>query len=60
MYYFSQAMSKKFMLDVKEDENGDLYLTFPDEVVDSLGWQEGDVVEYVIDEDNFIIKKIEE
>jgi bifunctional DNA-binding transcriptional regulator/antitoxin component of YhaV-PrlF toxin-antitoxin module len=60
MYYFSEAMSKKFMLNVKEDENGDLYLTFPDEVIDSLGWQEGDVVEYVIDEDSFIIKKIEE
>lgn len=32
-------------LELKEDENGDLVLEFPDELLDSMGWGEGTELE---------------
>lgn len=35
-----------YILEVQEDENGDPYITLPDEVIEELGWQEGDVLNW--------------
>lgn len=41
----------------QEDSNGDILLPIPPELLKSLGWQEGDNVEFTIDENNQIILK---
>ena len=33
-----------YILEVQEDENGDQYIVFPDEVIEEFGWEEGDVL----------------
>jgi len=45
------------------DELGeDLVLPLPDEVMDQLGWYDGDVLEWVVNEEDstVIIRKVEE
>ena len=31
---------------VEEDENGEQFITFPDEVMSDLGWKEGDTIDW--------------
>lgn len=54
-------MENKFTVHLEEDKNGDLILPFPDEMLESLGWQEGDMLEFVEDEysDAFYIRKVD-
>ena len=47
-----------YILEVQEDENGDQYITFPDEVVEELGWQEGDVFNWDVRGTGIIITKV--
>ena len=47
-----------YILEVQEDENGDQYITFPDEVVEELGWQEGDVLNWDVRGTGIIITKV--
>lgn len=40
-------MTNKWILDVKEDpETGDSILELPQDLLESAGWQEGDVLEW--------------
>jgi len=54
-------MDNKFTVSLEEDEDGNLVLPFPDEMIESLGWQEGDILEWVEDEysDAFYIRKVD-
>ena len=45
-------------LEIKEDDNGNLYFTLPDDLLDRLGWQEGDDLKFVEKDEGFIIKKV--
>jgi len=33
---------KKYIADIKENEEGEVYIEFPEEVMSEVGWQEGD------------------
>ena len=35
-----------YILEIQEDENGESFITFPDDIIETLGWQEGDVLEW--------------
>jgi bifunctional DNA-binding transcriptional regulator/antitoxin component of YhaV-PrlF toxin-antitoxin module len=38
----------RWLIDVKEDpESGDQILEFPDDLMESAGWKEGDVIEWI-------------
>jgi len=52
-------MSRKFIIEVRETTEGDLFIEFPQEIIDELGLIEGDVMKYEIGDDgeSFIIKK---
>ena len=42
-----------------EGDDEDCFLPLPDEILDELDWQEGDVLEWVVNDDNTItIKKV--
>lgn len=47
-----------FILDVQEDENGDLFIVLPDEMVDTLGWQEGDVLDWDLKGGGIILSRV--
>lgn len=42
----------------QHDENGDVMLPIPDELLKKLGWNEGDNIEFGVDEEGrFTLKK---
>jgi bifunctional DNA-binding transcriptional regulator/antitoxin component of YhaV-PrlF toxin-antitoxin module len=47
-----------YILEVQEDENGDQYITFPDEVIEELGWQEGDVLNWDVRGNGISLTKV--
>lgn len=44
-------MSRKFIVEVQETDDGDLIIEFPQEIVDELGLMEGDEMHYELTED---------
>lgn len=47
-----------YILEVQEDENGDQFIVFPDEVMEELGWQEGDLLNWDTRGEGIIISKV--
>lgn len=47
-----------YILEVQEDENGDQYIVLPDEVIEDLGWQEGDVLNWDVKGDGIVISRV--
>lgn len=47
-----------YILEVQEDENGELYITFPEEVIEELGWQEGDILNWDVRGEGIILSKV--
>ena len=38
-------MSNRYTFQIDSDEHGELFITFPDDLMDDLGWKFGDVLE---------------
>lgn len=51
-------MSKKFIVTLEEDSEGTLFCPIPDEIIEELGWEEGDILNYEIDGDCFILTPV--
>ena len=49
---------KTTQLEVKENIDGELYFDLPDELLNRLGWAEGDDIKFVEQDGGFLIKKI--
>lgn len=47
--------NKRYEVITQEDENGDLLIPIPPEVLEKLGWKEGDTIEISKDEQGRII-----
>lgn len=52
---------KRYVLEVQEDEHGECYVTFPDELLEETGWVEGTTLEWSEEIDgSIILKKVDE
>jgi bifunctional DNA-binding transcriptional regulator/antitoxin component of YhaV-PrlF toxin-antitoxin module len=47
-----------YILEVEEDEQGDLFLTFPDELMDEMNWKEGDILNWDLQGEGVILTKV--
>ena len=47
-----------YFLEIQEDENGDLFISFPDEVIEELGWEEGDILEWKLKGSGIVLSKL--
>jgi len=47
-----------YILEVQEDENGEPFILLPDEVMEDLGWQEGDVLNWDVKGEGIILTKV--
>ena len=45
-------------LEVKESFDGELYFRWPNDLLDRLGWREGDDLKFIPQDEAFIIKKV--
>ena len=49
-----------YIIEVQETENGDLLITFPDDLIDTLGWQVGDVLDWRMQGEAIILSRLNE
>lgn len=50
---------KRFITEVKEiTENGEAVIILPDELINELGWKEGDVLDFEVVNDAIIIRNL--
>ena len=42
---------KRWTLQVEKLEDGDEYIEFPKEVMEEVGWEEGDIIEWIDNKD---------
>lgn len=47
-----------YILEVEEDENGEPFITLPDELIEELGWQEGDVLDWDVRGNGIVLSKV--
>ena len=52
------AESPKFITQCEEDEEGNLILPFPEELLDAMGWGEGTTLDLDILGDRLIIREV--
>ena len=45
-------------LKLKETDDGELFFNIPDDVLERLGWEEGDEIKFVERDSGFLIKKV--
>jgi bifunctional DNA-binding transcriptional regulator/antitoxin component of YhaV-PrlF toxin-antitoxin module len=47
-----------YILEIEEDEFGELFLTFPDELIEELGWREGDILNWDLQGEGVVLTKV--
>ena len=47
-----------YILEIQEDDDGELFIVFPDEVIEDLGWQEGDILNWDVKGEGIILTKV--
>ena len=47
-----------YILEVEEDENGEPFITLPEEVLEDLGWEQGDVLKWDVKGNGIILTKV--
>jgi bifunctional DNA-binding transcriptional regulator/antitoxin component of YhaV-PrlF toxin-antitoxin module len=47
-----------YILEVQEDENGEPFITLPDDLIEELGWMEGDLLDWDIRANGIILSKV--
>jgi bifunctional DNA-binding transcriptional regulator/antitoxin component of YhaV-PrlF toxin-antitoxin module len=45
-------------LKLQETDDGELFFTIPDDILDRLGWEEGDEIKFVEQDGGFLLKKV--
>lgn len=45
-------------LQLKETEDGELFFNIPDDILERLGWEEGNEVKFVEQDGGFLLKKV--
>lgn len=47
-----------YILEVQEDDNGDCYVVLPDEVIEEVGWEEGDLLNWDLRGGGIVLAKV--
>ena len=47
-----------YIVEVEEAGNGDVFITFPDELIEELGWEEGDILEWNVKGNGITLHKL--
>ena len=47
-----------YIIEIQENNSGDLFIEFPGELIDELGWQEGDILNWDLKGDGIVLSKV--
>lgn len=51
--------SPKFITHCEEDEDGNLILNFPEELLDAMGWKEGTTLDIDVIGDRIVLREVQ-
>lgn len=54
----SEPQSTVYVTQCEEDDDGNIILTFPDELLDTLDWKEGDELEFDVLCDQITMRRV--
>jgi len=49
--------NRSMVVQIQEDANGELFIEFPEDLMERLGWQEGDIIDWEIDDQGRIVAR---
>jgi bifunctional DNA-binding transcriptional regulator/antitoxin component of YhaV-PrlF toxin-antitoxin module len=49
-----------YIIEVQEDQDGELFIEFPDEIIEELGWEEGDVLSWDVKGKGIVLSRVNE
>jgi bifunctional DNA-binding transcriptional regulator/antitoxin component of YhaV-PrlF toxin-antitoxin module len=49
-----------YILEVQEDQDGELFIEFPDEIIEELGWEEGDILSWDVKGNGIVLSRVNE
>ena len=47
-----------YIIEIQENNSGDLFIELPEELIDELGWQEGDILNWDLKGDGIVLSKV--
>ena len=47
-----------YIIEIQEADNGDLFIELPDDLIDTLGWRVGDVLDWRIKDEAIILSRL--
>jgi bifunctional DNA-binding transcriptional regulator/antitoxin component of YhaV-PrlF toxin-antitoxin module len=47
-----------YVLEVQEDNDGEAFIVLPDELIEHLGWQEGDILDWDVRGEKIFLSKV--
>jgi bifunctional DNA-binding transcriptional regulator/antitoxin component of YhaV-PrlF toxin-antitoxin module len=47
-----------YILEIQEDEEGELFVTFPEELIEELAWHEGDILNWDVRGNGIVLTKV--
>lgn len=47
-----------YIIEIQEDQDGELFIEFPEEIIEELGWQEGDILSWNLKGEGIILSRL--
>lgn len=47
-----------YIIEVQENQDGELFIEFPEEIIEELGWQEGDILSWNLKGEGIVLSKL--
>jgi bifunctional DNA-binding transcriptional regulator/antitoxin component of YhaV-PrlF toxin-antitoxin module len=47
-----------YIIEIQEDQDGELFIQFPEEIIEELGWQEGDILSWDLKGEGIVLSRL--
>ena len=47
-----------YIIEIQENQDGELFIQFPEEIIEELGWQEGDILSWNLKGEGIILSRL--
>jgi bifunctional DNA-binding transcriptional regulator/antitoxin component of YhaV-PrlF toxin-antitoxin module len=47
-----------YIIEIQEDQDGELFIQFPEEIIEELGWQEGDILSWNLKGEGIVLSRL--
>jgi bifunctional DNA-binding transcriptional regulator/antitoxin component of YhaV-PrlF toxin-antitoxin module len=47
-----------YIIEIQEDQDGELFIQLPEEIIEELGWQEGDILSWNLKGEGIVLSRL--